>query len=102
VTETAMTLDELADAIGQVIGNTARELEADFAARSAAVEARLARLEAMPRLKYMGVWRPGGDYQEGAMVSHSGSLWIAKSATGDERPGNGATSWQLAVKRGRA
>jgi hypothetical protein len=96
-----MSLDELADAIGQVIGNTARELEADFAARSAAVEARIARLEARSELRYRGVWRAGQSYPANSMCSHAGSLWISAEAT-EAKPGAGHTAWTLAVKRGRA
>jgi hypothetical protein len=96
-----LTLDDIASAVGEVIGTTAKEVETEFQARHAALEARLARLEAMPRLKYHGVSQAAQEYAEGSMVSCSGSLWIAKSAPGDERPGNGATAWQLAVKRGR-
>jgi hypothetical protein len=100
-----ITLDELADALGEAIGVTSKEVEtelrSDFQSQHAALAARVARLEAIPRLRYHGVWQAAQEYTEGSMVSCSGSLWIAKSATGDQRPGNGATAWQLAVKRGR-
>jgi hypothetical protein len=62
-----LTLDELADAMGEVIGTTARELEADFQARQAALEARLARLEARSELRYRGVWRAGQSYPANSM-----------------------------------
>jgi hypothetical protein len=50
------------------------------------------------QLRYRGTWKPG-TYNEGSVVTSSGSMWIAKSVT-SERPGNGATAWQLTVKRG--
>jgi hypothetical protein len=64
--------------------------------------ARLDKLEARPELKYCGVWVAGKTYQENMLVTHSGSLWIAKKSTA-AYPGGGAEpdSWQLCVKRGR-
>jgi hypothetical protein len=96
---TELPLDDIADAIGQVIGTTARELEADFQARQAALEARLARLEAMPRLRYCGIWKPETTYSAESLTTHSGSLWLSRAAT-SERPGAGSTQWQLIAKRG--
>jgi len=60
---------------------------------------RVAALEARPELKYLGVWKDGSVYREGAAVTHDGSLWIAKGDT-IEQPG-GTDSWQLAVRKGR-
>lgn len=48
---------------------------------------------------YRGVYVAGTGYAKGDAVTFGGSLWIAKDATKD-RPGDGATAWQLAVKRG--
>ena len=47
---------------------------------------RVAALEARPELKYLGVWKDGSVYREGAAVTHDGSLWIAKGDT-IEQPG---------------
>lgn len=47
-----------------------------------------------------GTYRPGKRYCKGALVTAQGSLWCAQSDTA-ERPGDGATSWRLAVKKGR-
>lgn len=68
--------------------------------RTKALEQRLTALEAEPRLKYAGVYKQGMAYSAGATVTWGGSLWIAKDTT-TETPGDGATAWQLAVKRGR-
>jgi hypothetical protein len=91
-------LDMIADSVGEVIGTTARELEDGLTAQIVALKARLTHLEET-RFKYCGVWAPGR-YGENSFVTHSGSMWISKAAT-DEKPGAGATAWQLAVKRGR-
>src|SRR5262245_29868582 len=53
----------------------------------------------LPALLYRGVWLDGSPYEEGDVVTHDGSLWIAKAAT-TRRPGDGQTEWQMAVRRG--
>jgi hypothetical protein len=63
--------------------------------------ARLDKLEARPELKYHGVWSAGKTYAENSLVTHAGSLWIAKQKTasfpgGQAEPG----AWQLCCKRG--
>jgi hypothetical protein len=60
---------------------------------------RLAVLEAKCVLEYRGVWKPDAKYPRGAACTHDGGLWIAEHDT-DQRPGNGATAWKLAVKKG--
>lgn len=49
---------------------------------------------------YRGVYAAGTSYVKGDSVTFGGSLWIAKDAT-SEKPGDGVTHWQLAVKAGR-
>lgn len=49
---------------------------------------------------YRGVYAAGTGYVKGDSVTYGGSLWIAREATKD-KPGEGATAWQLAVKAGR-
>lgn len=49
---------------------------------------------------YKGVYAGGTSYGKGDAVTYGGSLWIARDATSD-KPGEGATAWQLAVKAGR-
>lgn len=49
---------------------------------------------------YRGVYVPGQAYAKADSVTFGGSQWIAREAT-SEKPGEGATHWQLAVKTGR-
>jgi alkylhydroperoxidase family enzyme len=53
------------------------------------------------RVKYHGVHEYGVLYPEGSMVTRGGSVWYATKET-REAPGEGQTSWTLAVKRGDA
>ena len=67
--------------------------------------ARLHALEAKgsaPGMKFAGVWQRALGYGEGSVVTYDGSAWIAlKDIVAGEKPSDGATSWQLVVKRGR-
>lgn len=47
-----------------------------------------------------GVFQTARIYEKGDGVTYGGSFWIAQGAT-DEKPGDGATKWRLAVKAGR-
>lgn len=49
---------------------------------------------------YRGVYVAGTGYIKGDAVTYGGSLWIARDGT-KEKPGDGVTAWQLAVKAGR-
>jgi hypothetical protein len=49
---------------------------------------------------YRGVYDPTTTYVKGDVVTHAGGMWYARDAT-NERPGDGATKWTLAVKAGR-
>jgi hypothetical protein len=49
---------------------------------------------------YRGVYQDGRSYEHGDQVSYGGSVWIATADTA-EKPGEGATAWVLANKRGR-
>lgn len=46
-----------------------------------------------------GVYRAGVTYAKGDGVTFGGSFWIAQDAT-SEKPGDGATRWRLAIKKG--
>lgn len=50
---------------------------------------------------YRGAYKPNVKYLRGDNVSQSGSTWIAKKDEPDGIPGEGATDWTLAVKRGK-
>lgn len=49
---------------------------------------------------YRGVWAEGA-YDEGDTVTHGGSLWHCNADGTTAKPGEDATAWTLAVKRGR-
>ncbi|MGE3508426.1 MAG: carbohydrate-binding protein [Vicinamibacterales bacterium] len=63
------------------------------------LERRLAALESRKTWTYRGVWQEGKTYAEGDAVTCNGSMWHCSAST-SERPGDGATSWLLCVKRG--
>jgi len=46
-----------------------------------------------------GVYQDGRRYEKADAVTYAGSFWIAQAET-SARPGQGATAWRLAVKRG--
>jgi integrin beta 3 len=54
----------------------------------------------LPFLTDKGVYDRSVIYQTGDVVTHSGSMWVAKQDTQDV-PGDGATAWRLCAKRGR-
>lgn len=68
--------------------------------RMAVLEARLAALEAVPTLRYVGVWDATKAYAAGSVTTHDGSAWISKADIAGVRPGT-HPDWQLAVKKGR-
>ena len=63
---------------------------------------RIAELEARPSLTYEGVWSATKAYSAGTFVTHGGGLWHCEDTNVGVQPGNGSSSWKLAVKRGRA
>jgi hypothetical protein len=78
----------------------AREIK-DYMRRTIApLEKRIAELEGRPQVKYQGVYRPGAEYSEGALVTRDGSIFHC-SRTTRASPGDGSMDWQLAVKRGQ-
>lgn len=54
----------------------------------------------LPLMLDRGIYKPGVRYRKGSTVTAQGALWIAQAETSD-RPGDGATAWRLAVKKGR-
>lgn len=54
----------------------------------------------IPSVLDRGVYRPDRGYAKGDGVSWDGCFWIAQKDTSGEKPGQGATAWRLAVKRG--
>ncbi len=73
-------------------------------ARCAALEAKLATVEAAGTKtiadSYDGVFRRGASYERGRIVTWDGSMWVAIRDTANE-PGHDDSGWRLCVKRGR-
>ena len=67
---------------------------------AAALAAALRRRE-RPALPYKGVWGASDAYTAGELVTHDGSMWIAKRESIGRRPGNDPNVWTLVVKRGK-
>jgi hypothetical protein len=78
------------------------EVIAEFVGEQlAALHKRIAELEARPELKHAGTWRETGKgFKAGNLVTHSGSMWLAKRNT-KARPGQ-SEHWLLVVKSGNA
>jgi hypothetical protein len=49
---------------------------------------------------YQGLWKDGGGFDAGDVVTFDGSMWVAMTDTRD-KPGTGSKDWRLSVKRGR-
>jgi hypothetical protein len=54
----------------------------------------------VPAMIYRGIYRESTNYMRGDVVTWSGSAWHCSADTSD-KPGDGSTSWTLAVKEGR-
>ena len=67
----------------------------------AALEAKVARLEARPSPKWAGVFADGRAYAECSFVTDQGSMWVAERDTA-QRPGTSNSGWRLCVKQGHA
>lgn len=55
----------------------------------------------LPVIIDRGVYRGDKPYEKGDAVTWAGSLWVAQASVHGQRPGEGETSWRLAVKAGR-
>jgi len=56
----------------------------------------------LPVPLYQGVWQKGARYTRGDLVTFGGSVWHANTDPApDAKPGDGSSTWQLAVKRGQ-
>jgi hypothetical protein len=89
--------EELVDLLADILVRVRREIENN---EIAALRREIEDLK-RTRVKYCGVFEHGTLYPEGAMVTRGGSVWYATRET-REAPGEGQTSWTLAVKRGGA
>jgi hypothetical protein len=99
----AATLSELDDVLEVVVDTLGGELKA-AKARIAELEARVQRAEdggikAAPAVRWRGHWKNATRYDEGELVTHGGSLWLAMR-TATDRPGTADSGFKLVVKRG--
>jgi len=85
------------DAIFPIIGKKFTQQQA----RIDALEQRITQLEARPLQKWAGVHVDGAPYAEASLVTKSGSLWVATTAT-TSTPGEPGGDWRLIVKKGHA
>jgi hypothetical protein len=69
--------------------------------RIAALEQKVAQLEARPLPKWCGVFEDGKAYSEASLITDRGSLWLATRDTA-QRPGDAGSGWRLVVKKGDA
>ena len=76
-----------------------RALAETFETLMSEVDARIAAALAAqpPSVHHCGVFRDGQRYAGGALVTRSGSLWLAKRDT-SSAPGTDAASWLLVAK----
>lgn len=103
----------IADYFGPILA-THRYKAREAAARLDALEQRIAALdtelrdrvkavESRPSVHYAGAWRSdGGNYVEGALLTHRGALWLAETTTSGAPGAPGASGWRLIVKSGGA
>lgn len=50
---------------------------------------------------YREVWKEGGDYARGDVVTWGGSAWHCQAEKTADKPGSGSAAWKLMVKNGR-
>jgi hypothetical protein len=82
------------DALPKFLATAFKEVGVQTAA------ARLDKLEAQNSIRYMGVYRDGGEYSAGSLVTRDGSMFHCNRTT-RASPGDGNQDWTLCVKRGR-
>jgi hypothetical protein len=91
-----------ADGIATAISSMGRNVRDDCTALVAALEARIARLEAAEQnRKHLGTWQEGRRYKVGNDVNQGGSTFRANADNVDVKPGNGSSCWTLVAARGR-
>jgi hypothetical protein len=69
----------------------------------AAIDTRLAALEAKRSVTYEGIFDPAKSYSPGMLCTHHGSVWHCERACTGVSPDTeaGSETWVLAVKKGR-
>jgi hypothetical protein len=92
---TTAHLDQLYETIGKWVGEILTE---DILPLIEAQQKRITELE-QSTLRDGGIFSVGKAYGPGTVVTHSGSLWVAKCDTAGVRPGTGS-NWRMMLKRG--
>ena len=88
--------------IAEVIADAITAATAPLKERLAVVEGRLAVQETKSAAggpRWQGIYHEGRVYEEGSLLTHNGSLWLAKR-TSDERPGT-SRDYTLICKQGQ-
>jgi hypothetical protein len=96
-----MALPKWLDAFADSVLGTIKGERTRTDAKIAALEIRLAALEARPEIKYCGAYAGGETYQAGSLASRRGGLWLALRET-QAAPGTDPEGWRLIVKSGGA
>jgi hypothetical protein len=86
--------------MAEIVGSAIKKSHEAPNEKIAALERRLAVLEARPELKYVGTYSDREHYAVGNLVTSSGSLWYCHIACEGIRPGT-SNHFQLVAKRGR-
>ena len=82
--------------MGDIARTTRDFVNEKIAAAVQPLERRIVDLEART---YQGTWQAQTSYRAGALVTHDGSLWVARSDSAGVRPGS-THCWQLAARKG--
>lgn len=88
------------DSLTTAIATFVTRLIKEDRVRLAALEQRLAGIEAKPHLKFCGTYQRGTTYTPGDAVVRDGSLWVCKAETSGA-PTEDFVGWQQAVRKGR-
>lgn len=94
IAESSLTLEDIAD----IIGDGIKEAKAPLLARIAELEERLAQLE-QSGARFRGVHQRASSYKRGDQVTAKNSLWTALTDVPEGAlPGENPALWQLSVK----
>ncbi len=83
--------------LGGVLTLAGQQLAEKLNAKFAKLEAEIEQLKARPLQKWAGTHNEGTRYTEASLVTRSGSLWVATTAT-SATPGEPDSGWRLIVK----
>lgn len=98
---TRKVIEDYIQKYSEVIVPVLRKRFDELEARLEAQAQEIAALRARPLQKWAGVHITGTPYAEASLVTKSGSLWVATTAT-TTTPGDPGGDWRLIVKKGHA